>query len=99
MSLRRALLTFALWSDSALGAAGQIREVARHGVMDADHVHRGGVGGASALAVAGRTQIIPYFVPHPHVASVLELLALPVVLLGARGYVRRASLAGGLVEV
>ena len=83
----------------AMRAAAQDREVAMLVGIDPDHVYRMAVGLASALAAAGGTLIMPFFVVHPHVGTSFGLLAFSVVILGTLGDVRGAFLAGLLIGV
>ena len=83
----------------AMRAAAQDRDVAMLMGIDPDQVYRVAVGLATALAAAGGTLIMPFFVVHPHVGTAFGLLAFAVVIIGTLGDVRGAFLAGLLVGV
>jgi branched-chain amino acid transport system permease protein len=83
----------------AMRAAAQDRDVAMLMGIDPNHVYRVAVGLATALAAAGGTVIMSFFVVHPHVGTAFGLLAFAVVIIGTLGDVRGAFLAGLLVGI
>jgi branched-chain amino acid transport system permease protein len=99
--LSAALFAFLTRTDlgQAMRAAAQDRDTAMLMGIDPDHVYRMAVGLASALAAAGGTLLMPFFVVHPYVGAQFGLMAFVVVVVGTLGDIRGALLGGLLLGV
>ena len=101
LALSAALFLFLTRTDlgQAMRAAAQDRDTAMLMGIDPDHVYRVAVGLASALAAAGGTLLLPFYVVHPYVGTQFGLMAFVVVVVGTLGDIRGALLAGLLLGV
>ena len=101
LALSGALFLFLTRTDlgQAMRAAAQDRDTAMLMGINPDHVYRVAVGLASALAAAGGTLLLPFYVVHPYVGAQFGLMAFVVVIVGTLGDIRGALLAGLLLGV
>jgi branched-chain amino acid transport system permease protein len=101
LALSSALFLFLTKTDigQAMRAAAQDRDTAMLMGINPDHVYRMAVGLATALAAAGGTLMMPFFVVHPYVGAQFGLMAFVVVIVGTLGDIRGALLGGLLLGV
>ena len=101
LALSAALFAFLTRTDlgQAMRAAAQDRDTAMLMGINPDRVYSVAVGLASALAAAGGTLLMPFFVVHPYVGTQFGLMAFVVVVVGTLGDIRGALLGGLLLGV
>ncbi len=101
LALSAALFAFLTRTDlgQAMRAAAQDRDTAMLMGINPGRVYSVAVGLASALAAAGGTLLMPFFVVHPYVGAQFGLMAFVVVVVGTLGDIRGALLGGLLLGV
>lgn len=101
LALSALLFQFLTRTDlgQAMRASAQDRDTAMLMGINPDQVYRVAVGLATALAAAGGTLLMPFFVVHPYVGAQFGLMAFVVVIVGTLGDIRGALLGGLLLGV